>query len=469
MPRERKYRAPKPWPQAPVPGQEGKAPTVVKVPLRNQLEFQRTIGKRIIGSMAFGWFGPLYRSLRRPYPTDLDDATILNLLFHTVFSRFITTELDAADANLFEPFLATRQADEVDFKIDFSAMSRVHTLPGIYVAPTIALGRLAADGSRRFLALRINGLTLTPTDGNAWALARYFLMQGAGLHVVLVHHTPLHFQFDAINAITMSVLPPEHTLLRLLKPHFQFTLSLNQAALHSRLSILTNNQLFAYSTFPGDEASTHHFQATGWSGVEGNRAYPAYRFNRRPPRVFGELGKFLDVYYEEVLRFTRKVVAAIPAADPQVLRWADAVSSWVPGFPNAEQIQAPDALAEVAAYCVWGPTIAHSTEHYGLTEDIPILAIPLRLRVPPPFSRDIPAFNPRSLTRFGDIFRQRVAWEWLVRDHTATHLKDVGYDFSAPELRRANDEFKTGLQETDASLRVHRFVPLKRIARSIQI
>jgi hypothetical protein len=439
------------------------------VPWRTELEFQRTVGKRILGSVAFGWFGPLWRALRRPYPADLDDAMVLGILFGTVFSRFITTELDAADQNLFEAFLASRRPDEVDFKIDFSAVSRIHTLPGIYVAPTIALGRIAADGSRRFLAMRINGLTLTPEDGHAWALARYFFMQGAGLHAVLVHHTPLHFQFDAVNAISMSLLPPGHVLHRLLQPHFQFTLSLNKAALHSRLSILTNNQLFAYSTFPGDEASTHHFQASGWSGVEGNQAYPAYQFHRRPPRIFGELGQFLDAYYDEILRFTKGVTAAIPADDPHVLRWADEVSAWVPGFPNAQEIQAPGVLAEVAAYCVWGTTVAHSTEHYGLIEDIPLLAIPLRLRIAPPFSRNIPAFNQRALTTFGDTFRQRVAWEWLVRDHTVTRLNDVGYNFDAAELRRANDEFRMGLRDLDSNLRIRRFVPLKRIARSIQI
>src|SRR5437016_2484091 len=99
-----KFGARTPWPQAPVPGQEGKGPTVLHVPFSTELEFQRTIGTRILGSVAFGWLGPLWRALRRPYPLELDDAAVLKILFETVFSRFIVTDLDVADQNRFEAF-----------------------------------------------------------------------------------------------------------------------------------------------------------------------------------------------------------------------------------------------------------------------------------------------------------------------------------------------------------------------------
>src|SRR5262249_33248935 len=201
--------------------------------------------------------------------------------------RFITTVLDPADEVLFASQISGLGPGDVPFKVDFSALARIHSLPGIYVARSVTLGCIRQDGCRDLLAMRISGITLTPADGAAWALARYFFMQGAALHGVLVHHTPLHFQFDAIAAISESLLPGDHLLSKLLSPHFAFTLCLNQAALHSRLSILTNKRWLAYATFPGDSASTHHFQATGWSGIPGNSAYPEFRFTRQPNPIFG--------------------------------------------------------------------------------------------------------------------------------------------------------------------------------------
>jgi hypothetical protein len=466
--RRRVHGPRKPWPRLPVPGQEGKGPTVTDIPLPMELHFQRHIGLRLIRGMAKGLIGPLVWSRRNPHPAALDDAKILALMFGTIFSRFVSFTLDPQDEAGFAPYLADRRPDETDFKIDFSAMARLHALPGIYVAPTVTLGRIAADGTQRLVAMRINGLVLTPADGNAWELARYFLMQGAGMHGVLVSHTALHFQYDAINALATSLLPPTHVLHRLLAPHFEFTLSLNRAALHSRLSILTNKPYLAYATFPGDAASIHHFQSAGWSGIEGNSAYPAYRFCRRPPPLHGDLGAFLAAYYEVFLAFAARALAAVTAEDRLVLDWAEEVSGWLPGFPGAEEIQAPGVLAEVAASIMWGTSLVHSTEHYGLVEEVPLAAIPLRLRVMPPFSRTAAPLERRRLTRPGDMFRQRVAWEMLVRDHAATRLMDVDYRFDEPSLQQANAEFRAALKSLDANLPVRRYIPLERVACGIQ-
>jgi hypothetical protein len=457
------------WPRPPVPGQEGMGPTVTKIPFKLTMDFQRHIGTRLAANMAAGMLEPIFWSQRHQKPAELSDELILRLLFNTILSRSITLQLDPQDEVAFAPYLGVKQEGEIDFKIDFTALGRLRGLPKMYVTPTVTLGRIAADGTPRLIAMRINGMTLTPSDTNAWALGRHFLMQGAGLHGVLVHHTPLHFQFDAINAITNSLLPETHTLRRLLAPHFRFTLNLNKAALHSRLSILTNKSYLAYATFPGDEASIHHFQAAGWSGIEGNSAYPAYSFKRKPELLFGNLGIFLDEYYKVVRRFTARVAASIPADDTSVPAWAEAISEWLPGFPNAAEMQRdPEALADVAAMVIWGTSVVHSTEHCGLVDDIPLDAIALRLRMMPPVSRVMPEFDRGALTTKIDMFRQRVAWEVLVRDRPATRLFDTDYDFPATELQTANKDFLLDLERMDQRLSVRPFIPLRRIARSIQ-
>ena len=466
--RRRVHGPGRPWPRPAVPGQEGKGPTVTDIPIKMELQFQRRIGLRLVREIMGGLLGPFLWSRRNPAPEALDDDKILKLLFGTVYSRFVTFALDPQDEKVFAPYLTDREEGEVDFKVDFSAMGRIHALPGIYVAPTVMLGRIAADGTKRLIAMRISGQTLTPADTNAWDLARYFFMQGAGLHGVLCHHTPLHFQFDAVNAITTSLLPPEHTLSQVLRPHFEFTLCLNRAALHSAASILTNKPYLAYATFPGDMASTHHFQAVGWSGIEGNSAYPAYRFPQRPLPVHGDLGVFLDAYYSVIRDFAAKVTATIAPDDPDVAAWADEIAQWLPGFPDAAEIATADRLTDVVAYIIWGASIAHSTEHYGLVEDIPLGAIPLRLRVMPPFSKDMPPVDRRTLTRASDMFRQRVAWEILVRETSATKLVEIDYGFPQPALRQANHDFRDALKACDANLPVRRFVPLDRVSCGVQ-
>src|SRR3954471_9048427 len=92
----------KPWPRPPVPGQEGKGPTVTDIPLAMELHFQRHIGLQLIGASAgliqhFAW------TRRNPCPEALDDAKILDLFFDTILSRFVSFALDPQDEANFAP------------------------------------------------------------------------------------------------------------------------------------------------------------------------------------------------------------------------------------------------------------------------------------------------------------------------------------------------------------------------------
>jgi hypothetical protein len=449
---------------------------VRELPPAEYLEFAAVIAPRLAGKLARRWIEPVARTVLHRWPLSLDDAEILALVFDTVFCRFLTFALDPADEAAFaEPLAAAaaapaagRRAEQAWFKLDFSAIRGMRLLPGIYAAPVVALG-VEERGARRLVAMRIGGFLLRPEDQNAWARARYFLLQAAGLHATLVHHTPLHFQYDAIAAVTATVLPEEHLLRRLLRPHFRFSLALNQAALHSPLSILSNHPLLPFATFPFDRASVHRFQAIGWSGIEGNSAYPAHRFSARPRPVHGELGRFLELYYAALHPFVERVVERIPPDDAAVRSWANALHEWLPGFPDATAIAAPGILADVATACVWGPSVVHSTEHFGLAHHIPLGAIPLRLREPPPFSRVAAPLRRERLATREDELRQRMAWEVLIRGGATTRLDELRYGFADPTLREANDELRASLRRLDANLPVRRFAPLSAMAQSIQI
>jgi hypothetical protein len=166
--------------------------------------------------------------------------------------------------------------------------------------------------------------------------------------------------------------------------------------------------------------------------------------------------------------FVGRVLGRLDAGDPHTARWAGEIARWVPGFPGHPEIAAPDALVETVTACIWGASVVHSTEHHGLVHDVPLAAIPLRLRVPPPFSREVPEVDRRALTTRSDAWRQLLAWDVLVRARPATRLDRVSYDFDDPELRSASAAFLVALREHDQNLTGRRFAPLDRMAVGIQ-
>jgi hypothetical protein len=89
------------------------------------------------------------------------------------------------------------------------------------VAPTVSLFSRDASGRLMPLAIRVRDLLLTPEDGEAWELAKYFVLQGAVHELVLVVHPRVHLPMDTVNAISRTALPRTHLLARLLEPHRQ--------------------------------------------------------------------------------------------------------------------------------------------------------------------------------------------------------------------------------------------------------
>ena len=71
----------------------------------------------------------------------------------------------------------------------------------------------------------------TNADGEAWRVARYFVLQGAIHRINLIDHTEVHFPPDAINAISKTVLPKDNLVLRLLQPHLWLSMCVNNTVL----------------------------------------------------------------------------------------------------------------------------------------------------------------------------------------------------------------------------------------------
>lgn len=456
------------WPEpSPVSAAE-MPPAVLKIPARERLDFAWHVTTRYVGMIATLWPAALAYAARSVYPRRSSDEEFARLVWDSAIAKILCPTLDAVDADRFAAVMAELRLGDADVaKLDTSALDDLERLPGLHTAGTVTLFRRPLDGApARALAIAINGLVVRPGDA-AWELAKLFALQGASQHMVGCHHIPMHFPLDAVNAFTKSILPPDHLVARLLAPHFRFSLSLTDAALHSRMSILANPPLMPYSVFPQPSDEVYRLARMGYAGRPGNSGYPSYRFSPDSDPVMGDYGTFHRRWYEAMLAIARPVAAAVEPGDPFVRAWAEAAVQWLPGFPRGHELSNPDLRARTLAKIIWTATVGHAADHYAYA-DIPIEQVPLRLRVPPPASRDEP-FPPQArLARRADCARHYMAWRMFFREETVTRLRDVRYDFGEPALERANDHFLEQLAATEATMPVRRFMPLDRIPASVQ-
>jgi hypothetical protein len=439
-------------------------PGVLRIPLREQIDFFLHVSLRYAWQIATHWPVSLLRALRDPYPAATTDEELASLFYDTSMAKLMCTTLDAVDLERFAAIIGTRDPKSF-IKVDFSAYAELALEPGMYAAATVSLFHRGDDGRPHLEAISINGLVLTPENGEAWTLAKMFVQQGAGQHMANCNHIPLHFPLDTINAVTKSVFPPTHVIAQLLAPHLRFSLSLNGAALYSNFSILRNHDVLIYSTFAITEAAIYRLARIGYAGLPGNSGYPAWRFSPVPEPVVGDFGVFLDHYYTAILAFTSTVAAEVPADDPAVAEWANEIARHLPGFPSGAELRTGDMLARVLAKIIWSASVAHGADHHDYG-GLPIGKIALRLRVPPPTSASdrIPA----KLGTWTDAMRHDMARVLFFREDTVTPLREVRYGFESPTLRDAGEAFLRSLDDVDAAMPVKRFIPLGRIPASIQ-
>lgn len=461
------YGAQGPWPRPSSVMPEDMPPTALLLPDREIADFRAKVVKRYLRQVRRGWPGALVYALRHVGLEPVADGELSRLLTATLYSRFLNPHLDPGDETTFAAVLGLhRDANEI-FKIDFSAMALLEPLPGIHFAPTVTLLRRDRDGRLIVLATAFEGVVLRPGDGDAWELAKYFVLQGAAIHVIECIHPRIHFPMNAVNALAKSLLPKSHLLLQLLLPHLELQLPLDCAALYRPEAVARNDQRHIHTPFPDKNEAVYPLTAAGYRGLPGNSSYPAYRFQAGPDAIHSDYGVFLARYYRTILDFVDAVVAKIPAPDPHVARWADACRRYVPGFPDAGRIFRPGVLARTVAALIANYSVNHTTDHFNYSGES-LNKVPLRLRVPAPRSTEIAPLDRRRLVWRRDVFRHKLAHEMFFKPTVLTHLKDVDYRFRDPGLRQRNGEFRDALTATDRTMPVERFAPLDQIAASIQ-
>lgn len=496
-----------PWPQPQPAHPFGFAPGVTHVPKDEIRRWNRTIGLRYFRTIVTYWPVAAWYAWKHRALEPLSDEQYEEYLTHSSLSKFISNELNEPEKcpqneklRIFADFIS-KEPRQSWWVSDFTLSKDLKkmTYPGVFVEPTIALfkGELV-NGKRKAVAIYFpdNQLMLTPEDGNAWELAKYFVMQGASLRISLSAHANLHFPYDSINAISKSALPKDSVLLRLLLPHLELSLELNYNVLNSKTSPVQNPHGMPYAALPSGPDGLATLFLYGYHGMlnnppedaQGNLimnpSYPTYRYQMEPRTFHSDYGDFLMAYYDTVDNFVHKIIAQIPQEEyVDIMVWADYVQQWVPDFPIGDEIfeqtetglkirndEERNILAKAISSIVWDLSIGHAVDHYDYST-ININHMPFCIRVPPPASKNIPPIDRKAMIKWSDLFKHKYEREMFFVARNVTLLKDVRYDFNKPHegsLRQLNDQFLKDLQETENNLKVFNYIPLDQISRSIQ-
>jgi hypothetical protein len=468
------HRAIVPWPMPSPVSPETLPPIALFVPREELADFQKTIVARYKKTLRWFWKDALGLVFKHRGLVEVSNSRFVHFMCDSPFSRFLNPQLDQGDQRIFSDFLKSEASTSTCFyKIDFSALSSVTLLPGIYCAPSITLIKedLKKDpfDASRFsaVAIWINGILVNPGDINAWDIAKYFVLQGSANLLIGCEHPQIHFPMNAINSVSTSILPHNHVLAKLLKPHQWLQLPLDFAVLYHKKSVGHNNQKEMYTPFCGDKASFDSLIEAGYCGIEGNSSYPKYRYPLAGPNIHSNYGVFLRSYYDCIFSFVSEVTSQISKEDPSVRAWAKHISAHVPGFPSETEIFDSDNLISAVSTFIFSVSVFHSADHHSYSGGA-INETPLRLRCPPPTSKNVGPIDRSKAVSRSDMFRQAIAHEMFFKDHPISRLVDVDYQFESEQLVSLNDQFRLDLLAVEKNLNVRKFIPVSEIACSIQ-
>jgi hypothetical protein len=452
------------WPQ-PSPWGGQFPPAVLGVPRREYLEYMRVIVGRYLRSIKQSWWDAVCRAAMYPGLMPMSDTQLAELLYDAPFARFFCPTFDPPDLERFGALLDEARQIGTPYKVDMSHIAGSEPLPGIYMAPTIGLF-VVRDGRPEVLAIEVDGRLFRPDTSEAWERARYFLIQGCSVSVVLGAHPHLHFPMDSVIGVTRELLPANHPIAQVIEAHAWLHLPLDYGVMFNERSVAHNHQKEIYTPFPirRDDIFTN-FVGEYYVGTPGNSARPPYRYPMTPPDFPGPYAQFLGDYYEVLLGFCRRVVAAVDIGDPALAAWGAALHQLIPGFPSVAQLRDHEVLARAVCGFVHAVTVWHSADHhtYG---SWPVNRVPQRLRVPPPTGDDQPVPFDRWVSNV-DIVRQELARMMFYEAHTVRNILEVDYGFEQAELKAAVVDLHEALRRCDRE-QPNRYIPLLRIACSLQ-
>jgi arachidonate 15-lipoxygenase len=267
---------------------------------------------------------------------------------------------------------------------DYGCLARGRDLPGDGLKPRIApvaLLGVCRDGRLLPLAIqpeRGSGRTpLTPRDGWAWAMARTAVDCADINHQQPMVHGFAHLLCGTVATAARRQLSHRHPVSRLLAPHTEGTVYINNMAVQGLLSfgslvddvmtgpmpairdILAANLLdhpILDRCLPRDLARR---------GVDDARALPSYPYREDASDLWHAIAEwvadYLDVYYAD---------DAAVATDAEILAWAHDLGAedggHLRGVTPEGGLRTRAALAELLTLVVFNATVQHAAVNFSL-------------------------------------------------------------------------------------------------------
>jgi hypothetical protein len=410
------------------------------------------------------------RGIINPGIEEVSDAEFTQMITNSMLSKFVKNVFDQKDREIFGDRL---NSDHI-WICDFEPVRVVKPFDGIYVSATKTLLRKTnQDFSVIEIYVDETKSFWKPGDGDGWELAKYFVLQGGALCSTLVVHPLLHFPMDAVNAITKTALPKDHILFQLLYPHLRFTLYLEKAVLTFKSSLLMAKWWMPYAPYPGPYEGLRDLLVEGYNGIDHNFSYPPFKFQFEPEYIEGKYGEFHQAYFPVFRKFAERILVDLTETEFFYLsKWADYITTWVPGFPKGpELVRDRQLLISTVAYYLFDVSVGHTVDHYDYG-NMNIRKISMRLRQAPPKNGEKITLSRKKLMTFWDFGKYEMARRLFFKESTKTRLIDSVYDFGRrnKDLQKVVVDFQNELRAVDKKLQADnaQFTPIDDIAASIQ-
>lgn len=467
-----------PWPQPAPDNPINQMAEVTHLPEQEKKDWKKYVGNMYRWRVLTQWpMGLWYACTHKQYKK-FNDEEFNTELCEGLYSKFIT-DLDEGDLELFKDIKLDSSATYK--KTDFSGMEAIapHCYDGMYAAASITLIQYLADKPRgsqyEVIAIYLypdadsKGTVFNAHDGESWHLAKYFVLQGAVHRVNLTEHALLHFPYDAINAITKSILPKDHLLYQLLIPHLLLSLGVNKAVLENDGSLINRGKHKFYSPFCAEGIHIRKLLPDGYKGRDDKpNGYPEYFFPKDPILPESHYGDFLGGYYKVFEKFTAKILDCIEDDDEKswelIGLWTECIREWMPGFPTREDLienskpKDRPQLYKVVTMIMWDLSVAHATDHIAIHHK-QAHGNPFRLRVAPPYNKAPKANWHENLVKRRDLLTFWFTDLLFYKPANVTCLQDVEYPFNVTNnrtqhyLEQANVEFRAQLKQCEQSLK----------------
>jgi hypothetical protein len=451
-----------PWPQ-PSPMSALNLPaSVIHVPEEERREFLDKVVARYTKTLKINSVSSLLETINSSIIETISDEEFSKQIYNTCFSKLLTKNISAENQEIFFDYI-NDQHDYYLYPLD--SLKHTETYEGMYVESTHSLF-VKENDKIKAVAIRIKDQTLTPADADRWELAKLYVMQGSAIVLTACIHPKIHFPVDSINGITKSLLPKDHRIFKLLEPHLYIQLPLNFAVQYINKSISHGDQNEIYTPYPFGKKGFFEQVALGYMGIENKTKYAKYSYPLNPEKISAPYGDFLERYWFEIYNFVCDIISEIDREDPLLQLWANSISNYVPGFPNAQMIKEGDTLERCLTSFIHNCSVSHAVDHYTYSR-VPLRFSPLRIRVPFPSKSASFKFEIENTITKEDYIRHKFANMMFFKENNLTLLTDCNYKFTSKKDKFAIKNFKTSLEKLDSSLK-NKFIPLNEISASIQ-